>query len=144
MGASNIYSKLKQVIDNDYGVFGLMGNLKAESDLRANNLQDTYSLKFGMTDEEYTKAVDNGSYTNFVKDSAGYGLAQWTYWSRKQKLLQYAQAYRCSISNEDMQIDFMIDEFKSNYPTVLTVLKNAASIREASDCVLTQYERPAD
>ena len=144
MGASNIYSKLKKVIDNDYGVFGLMGNLKAESDLRANNLQDTYSLKFGMTDEEYTKAVDNGSYTNFVKDSAGYGLAQWTYWSRKQKLLQYAQAYGCSISNEDMQIDFMIDEFKSNYPTVLTVLKNAASIREASDCVLTQYERPAD
>lgn len=144
MGASNIYQKLKAAIGNDYGVFGLMGNLKAESNLQANNLQNTYSKKFGMTDEEYTKAVDNGSYTNFVKDSAGYGLAQWTYWSRKQKLLQYAQAYGCSIGDENMQVDFMIGELMASYPSVLNVLKTATSIREASDCVLTQYERPAD
>lgn len=144
MGASNIYQKLKAAIGNDYGVFGLMGNLKAESNLQANNLQNTYSKKFGMTDEEYTKAVDDGSYTNFVKDSAGYGLAQWTYWSRKQKLLQYAQAYGCSIGDENMQVDFMIGELMASYPSVLNVLKNATSIREASDCVLTQYERPAD
>lgn len=144
MGASNIYQKLKAAIGNDYGVFGLMGNLKAESNLQANNLQNTYSKKFGMTDEEYTKAVDDGSYINFVKDSAGYGLAQWTYWSRKQKLLRYAQAYRCSIGDESMQVDFMVGELTASYPSVLTVLKNATSIREASDCVLTQYERPAD
>lgn len=144
MGAFNIYQKLKAAIGNDYGVFGLMGNLKAESNLQANNLQNTYSKKFGMTDEEYTKAVDAGSYTNFVKDSAGYGLAQWTYWSRKQKLLQYAQAYGCSIGDENMQVDFMIGELIASYPSVLNVLKNATSIREASDCVLTQYERPAD
>lgn len=144
MGASNIYQKLKAAIGNDYGVFGLMGNLKAESNLRADNLQNTYSKKFGMTDEEYTKSVDNGSYTNFVKDSAGYGLAQWTYWSRKQKLLQYAQAYGCSIGDENMQVDFMIGELMASYPSVLNVLKTATSIRETSDCVLTQYERPAD
>ena len=144
MGASNIYQKLKEAIGNDYGVFGLMGNLKAESNLRANNLQNTYSKKFGMTDEEYTKAVDDGSYTNFVKDSAGYGLAQWTYWSRKQKLLRYAQAYGCSIGDENMQVDFLIGELMASYPSVLSVLKTATSIREASDCVLTQYERPAD
>ena len=144
MGVSNIYQKLKAAIGNDYGVFGLMGNLKAESNLQANNLQNTYSKKLGMTDEEYTKAVDDGSYTNFVKDSAGYGLAQWTYWSRKQKLLQYAQAYGCSIGDENMQVDFMIGELMASYPSVLNVLKTATSIREASDCVLTQYERPAD
>ena len=144
MGVSNIYQKLKAAIGNDYGVFGLMGNLKAESNLQANNLQNTYSKKLGMTDEEYTKAVDDGSYTNFVKDSAGYGLAQWTYWSRKQKLLQYAQAYGCSIGDENMQVDFLIGELMASYPSVLNVLKTATSIREASDCVLTQYERPAD
>lgn len=144
MGASNIYQKLKAAIGNDYGVFGLMGNLKAESNLQANNLQNTYSKRFGMTDEEYTKAVDNGSYKNFVKDSAGYGLAQWTYWSRKEKLLKYAQAYGCSIGDENMQVDFMIGELMASYPSVLNVLKTATSIREASDCVLTRYERPAD
>lgn len=144
MGASNIYQKLKAAIGNDYGVFGLMGNLKAESNLQANNLQNTYSKKFGITDEEYTKAVDDGSYINFIKDRAGYGLAQWTYWSRKQKLLQYAQAYGCSIGDENMQVDFMIGELMASYPSVLNALKNATSIREASDCVLTQYEKPAN
>lgn len=144
MSTQNIYSKLKAAIGNDFGVCGLMGNLKAESNMRANNLQNTYSKKFGMSDEQYTEAVDNGSYTNFVRDSAGYGLAQWTYWSRKEKLLKYAQAYGTSIGDEDMQIEFMLGELVASYPTVLNALKNAKSVREASDIVLTQYERPAD
>lgn len=144
MGASNIYQKLKAAIGNDFGVFGLMGNLMAESGLRANNLQNTYEKKLGMNDEEYTKAVDDGSYTNFVRDSAGYGLAQWTYWSRKENLLKYAKVYGCSIGDEDMQIDFLIGELMSGYTSVLNVLKNAKTIREASDCVLTKFERPAD
>ena len=144
MGASNIYQKLKAAIGNDYGVFGLMGNLMAESGLKANNLQNSYNKKLNISDEDYTMVVDEGAYPDFVTDKAGYGLAQWTYWSRKQKLLQYAQAYGCSIGNENMQVDFMIGELMASYPSVLNVLKNATSIREASDCVLTQYERPAD
>lgn len=144
MGASNIYRKLKAVIGNDYGVFGLMGNLMAESGLKANNLQNSYNKKLNISDEDYTMVVDEGAYSDFVTDKAGYGLAQWTYWSRKQKLLQYAQAYGCSIGDENMQVDFMIGELMASYPSVLNVLKTATSIREASDCVLTQYERPAD
>jgi hypothetical protein len=61
---------------NDYGIAGLMGNLYAESGLRSCNLQNSFENSLGMNDVEYTKAVDNGSYTNFVKDGAGYGLAQ--------------------------------------------------------------------
>lgn len=144
MGASNIYQKLKAAIGNDYGVFGLMGNLMAESGLKANNLQNSYNKKLNISDEDYTMVVDEGAYPDFVTDKAGYGLAQWTYWSRKQKLLQYAQAYGCSIGDENMQVDFMIGELMASYPSVLNVLKTATSIREASDCVLTQYERPAD
>ena len=144
MGASNIYQKLKAAIGNDYGVFGLMGNLMAESGLKANNLQNSYNKKLNISDEDYTMVVDENAYPDFVTDKAGYGLAQWTYWSRKQKLLQYAQAYGCSIGDENMQVDFMIGELMASYPSVLNVLKNATSIREASDCVLTQYERPAD
>lgn len=144
MGASNIYQKLKAAIGNDYGVFGLMGNLMAESGLKANNLQNSYNKKLNISDEDYTMVVDENAYPDFVTDKAGYGLAQWTYWSRKQKLLQYAQAYECSIGDENMQVDFLIGELMASYPSVLNVLKTAVSIREASDCVLTQYERPAD
>lgn len=68
---------------NDYGIAGLMGNLYAESGLKPTNLQNTYEKSLGYTDAEYTAAVDQKLYTNFVNDSAGYGLAQWTYYSRK-------------------------------------------------------------
>lgn len=143
MSVKNIFDKLMNAIGNPFGVCGLMGNLQAESGLRSNNLQNTYSLKFGLSDEEYTKQVDSGKYTNFVKDSAGYGLAQWTYWSRKQNLLNFAKTKKKSIGDEDMQIEFLINEIKG-YSTVWITLKNAKSVREASDVVLTQYERPAN
>lgn len=78
-----IWNYFKSKGMTDAGVAGLMGNLYAESALNPTNLQNSYEKKLGYTDAEYTFAVDNGLYNNFVKDSAGYGLAQWTYWSRK-------------------------------------------------------------
>ena len=68
-----IWDYLYGKIGNAYGVAGLMGNLYAESALRPNNLQNTYEKKLGLSDTQYTAKVDDGSYTNFVKDSAGYG-----------------------------------------------------------------------
>jgi hypothetical protein len=102
MSEKKIWSFFKGAGMNDYGVAGLMGNLYAESGLSPTNLQNSYNKKLKMTDEQYTKAVDNGSYKNFIKDSAGYGLAQWTYWSRKQNLLTYAQKTEKSIGDLDM------------------------------------------
>lgn len=128
---------------NAYAVAGIMGNLYAESGLMPNNLQNTYNNKLGKTDAEYTAAVDNGSYGNFVKDSAGYGLAQWTYWSRKQALLNHAKQAGVSIADLNMQLGFLWEELQG-YTAVMDVLKKAGSVRAASDAVLTGYEKPAD
>ncbi|MDO4477560.1 MAG: phage tail tip lysozyme [Lachnospiraceae bacterium] len=128
---------------NDFAVAGIMGNLYAESGFKPTNLQNTYEKKLGYTDDSYTAAVDNGSYTNFVKDSAGYGLVQWTYWSRKQALLEYAKSVGKSIGDLTMQLDFMWKEMQG-YKSMMTVLNSATSILEASNAVLTQYEKPAD
>lgn len=128
---------------NAFAVAGIMGNLNAESSLNPQNLQQTYEKKLGYTDASYTKAVDDGSYDNFVKDSAGYGLAQWTYWSRKQALLEYAQSVKKSIGDLSMQLDFMWEELQG-YTSVMKVLNSATSVKEASDAILTGYERPAD
>ena len=128
---------------NAYAAAGLMGNLYAESGLNANNLQNSYSKKFNMSDAEYTAAVDNGSYTNFVHDKAGYGLAQWTYYSRKQALFDYAKAAAASIGDLNMQLAFLWQELQG-YKSVMKVLKAATSVRAASDSVLTGYEKPAD
>lgn len=139
-----IWNRLDDEGFSDPGKGALMGNLDAESGLKANNLQNTYEKKLGYTDETYTAAVDDGSYTNFVKDSAGYGLAQWTFWSRKQALLNYSRAVSKSIGDLEMQLDFLCKELKESYVVVYSALKKATSIREASDIVLTQFERPAN
>lgn len=127
-----------------YGVAGLMGNLYAESALNPQNLQNTYERKLGLTDKEYTAAVDAGSYEGFVRDSAGYGLAQWTYWSRKEALLEYVKAAGASIGDLETQLCFLYKELSESYTSVLAVLKKATSVKEASDVVLTKYERPED
>lgn len=139
-----IWDFLMTKIGNAYGVAGLMGNLYAESALKSNNLQNSYETKLGYTDNSYTQAVDNGSYMNFAKDSAGYGLAQWTYWSRKQNLLNYAKSVGKSVGDLTTQLAFLYKELSESYSAVLTALKSATTVRAASDAVLTKFERPAD
>lgn len=139
-----MWDYLLDKLGNEYGVAGLMGNIYAESGLRSNNLQNTYETKLGYTDATYTTAIDNGSYTNFVHDSAGYGLAQWTYYSRKQALLDYAKASKKSIGDYEMQLDFLYKELSGSYASVLSELKNAKAVLDASNAVLTKFERPAD
>ena len=115
MSESNIYKRLYQEIGNAYGVCGLMGNIKAESAMRSNNLQNSGNSKLKMTDEEYTAAVDSGEYTKFATDSKGYGLCQWTSSGRKRALLNYARQIGTSIGDEDMQIFFMLNELSASY-----------------------------
>lgn len=139
-----IWNFLKDKGLSDHGAAGLMGNLYAESALNPRNLQNTYEKKLGLTDDAYTAAVDSGSYTNFVRDSAGYGLAQWTYWSRKEGLLAYVKAAGASVGDLESQLGYLFKELSEGYTGLLATLKTATSVRTASDAVLTKYERPAD
>ena len=135
-----LYSKIK----NEFGVAGLMGNLHAESGLNPKNLQNTGNTKLGMADDDYVNAVDNGTYTNFVRDSQGFGICQWTYWNRKQNLLNYAKTCGCSIGNLEMQLNFLIHELQTSYKSVWNKLLSSTSVRQASDVVLTEFEKPAN
>ncbi len=139
-----IWNYLKSKIKNNYGVAGLMGNLHAESGLRPENLQNTYEKSLGLSDTAYTQAVDNGTYTNFVQDKAGYGLAQWTYWSRKQNLLNFIKSRKVSIGDLEAQLDFLYKELSESYPSILHTLENATSVLQASNEVLLKFERPAN
>lgn len=129
---------------NDFGVAGLMGNLYAESGLRPANLQNTYEKSLGLTDAQYTAAVDNGLYTNFVNDTAGYGLAQWTYWSLKQEMLNYFKNKGKSIGDGETQMEFLAHQLSTSYKSVWTTLQTATSVLEASNAVLLKFECPDD
>ena len=54
-----IWDYLKANIGNEYGVAGLMGNLRAESALSPTNLQDSFNKAWNVTDEQFTQMVDN-------------------------------------------------------------------------------------
>lgn len=138
-----IWSYFEKKGFSKYGIAGLMGNLYAESGLYPQNLQNTYNSLLGMTDAEYTKAVDNETYSNFINDAAGYGLAQWTYWSRKKNLLNFAKEKNKSIGDLNLQLDFLYQELQQEFSSVFKTLKSATSILEASNIVLFKFENPA-
>ena len=83
------------------GACALMGNLGAESDFKPDNVENRCT----MTDEDYTYNVDHGFIwrEQFIKDAFGYGLAQWTFWSRKAGLYDLAKAKGTSIGDENMR-----------------------------------------
>ena len=104
MYEERIWRFLKGKLLSDCGAAGLMGNLYAESGLNPVNLQNTHERKLGLSDKEYTQQVDFGLYADFVHDGAGYGLAQWTFWSRKQNLLAFAKSREKSIGDLETQL----------------------------------------
>jgi len=143
---SDIWKALKKQINNDYGVAGLMGNLQAESGLLSNNLENRCNNNKGISDDTYTKRVDSGaiSKSSFVNDACGYGLAQWTYWSRKQNLYNFVKGKGKSIGDMNTQVEFLVSELQSGFASVWNTLKNAKSVSEASNAVLLKFERPYD
>lgn len=140
MSNQTIYTKLVSAGMSPAGACGLMGNMNAESAMRANNAQDGMTR---MSDAEYTATVDNGIYTNFVKDAVGYGLCQWTYHTRKQELLNFAKSKGVSIGNEDMQVEFAIKELKRDNASLWKFLCSTTDIEEAASRICKEYERPA-
>lgn len=137
-----IWDYIYKGVGNKYGAAGIMGNLYAESQFNPTNIQNTYEKKYG-NDATYTANVDSGKYKNFIKDKAGYGLAQWTHWSKKELLLKYAQEHKKSIGDLDMQLEFLIFDLKTNHKKLWKNLQGATSCKEASNLVLLGYERPA-
>ena len=124
------------------GAAGLMGNLYAESGLKSVIYENAYKSKLGYTDQGYVDAVNSGSYTNFVHDAVGFGLAQWTYYSRKQGLLN-----KCSgkIGDLNCQLNYLMDELSSSsFSSILQTLKTNNDVRTCSDLVMVKFENPAD
>jgi len=105
-----VWFSLREAGFSEYTTAGVMGNIWGESGFKSNNLEQTYEDSLGYTDETYTEAIDKGEYTReqFTNDSAGYGLAQWTWWSLKEGLYDFAQSRCTSISDEELQIEYLI------------------------------------
>lgn len=121
------------------GAAAVIGNMDAESGLKADIAQRGMTK---LSDEQYTAAADNGL-LDFVRDGVGYGLCQWTHWSRKRNLLQYAKAQGVSVGDEAMQVQFCIRELQSEYQALWKQLCTSHDLLQLTQAVCTEYERPA-
>lgn len=138
----SIWDYLKAQGFTDAGCAAVLGNMHAESACKPDNLQNTGNARLGMTDEQYTAAVDNCTYTRFVNDSIGYGLCQWTYWSRKDALLRLAQKTKRSIGDYRVQLEYLITELRGY--GLLSKIRDADDYDKAARIFMTQFERPAN
>lgn len=139
-----VWAELYNFIGNEYGVAGLMGNLQAESGIIPFRLQGDFSTNYYKS-INYTNNVDSGAISRdeFIHDAQGYGLAQWTYYTRKDALYDmYINGSYTSIGDVRLAVDYLIYELQNNYSYILPTLRNATSIREASDIVLHEFENP--
>ena len=137
---SNIFDR------NMAAVAGVMANMKVESGYQANNLQNSYNKSFGLTDEEYTQRVDVGTIDGmtFAHDHAGYGLCQWTHWSRKQDFYQYMKKYGHSVGSLSGQIDYLYYDLKEHYMKLFNKLLVSKTPDEACRYFMLEYEKPAN
>lgn len=136
MNEEKIWKFLYDKFQNAYGVAALMGNLMAESSL--NPLCVT-----GIKDPDYVQKADSGA-IDFAHDGHAFGLVQWCFRTRKDRLLKYAKSKNTSVGSIDIQLEYMYNEITNSYKTVCTAIKSATNIKEASDVIMLKYEKPAN
>lgn len=147
-----VWDNLMTYINNPIGVAALMGNLFAESGIVPYRCEkDNNSTNKFLASKNYTKDVDSGlvSENAFVngglyEGKPGYGLAQWSYYSRKQALYNmWKSGNYNSIGNIDLALVYLKSELDTHgYNDTLSVLQNATDIRAASNHVLFYFENP--
>ena len=143
MSELTIYQHLRAGGLSPAGACAVMGNMFQESAMQPNNVENRCT----MSDSEYTRAVDEGriSPDQFARDQYGYGLCQWTYWSRKTELWKMANARQVSISDEAMQCDLCLTELARDFPALYQQLCSctAERLEAATGEFCRKYENPA-
>lgn len=141
--AEKLFTRCVEAGMTEAGASGILGNIYHESGILPNNLENAAEKRLGMNDNQYVAAVDKGTYKNFATDKAGFGLAQWTYESRKKSLYNYLKGKKLSIADFAGQADYLIIELMQ-YTNLWKVLTTTTDVQTASDRVLVDFERPAN
>lgn len=144
MGKKDLYNYFTAAGLTHAGTLGLLGNLQAESGCEACRLQGDYDLTRSRS-KAYAEKVDSGemSVHIFSRDAQGWGLAQWTYWSRKEALYYFCRGRGKSIADEMCQAQFIVKELRDDYPQLLKYLSSTDEMFTATKRVCEEYERPA-
>lgn len=109
---------------------GIVGNMIAESGVENARLQNTLAGTKGPL---------------VVDGVTGYGIVQWTERGRQQKLYDFAKSKGHDMSKPltmDIEYQFFLKEFRTDYGNVLRQIKQANDVKTASTIFMQQYETP--
>lgn len=140
--AGYIWNELIKNGATPHGAAGVMGNFEQESGNHAVRLQGDYASGYPKS-HQYTKEWDANPDSK-IHDKKGYGLAQWTYWSLKKGLIDFAKSRGTSVGDIGTQVAFFRKEMTEEYPNVWNTITTTNNIADASNKMLHEFERPAD
>lgn len=139
-----IYNVLRKRGLTEAAALGMLGNWWCESNCEPFRMQgDFSSLK--TASKAYVQNVKSGSITRdqFAHDSKGFGLAQWTYFSRKYDLYDYWKSSGKTLDDCTMQTEFAVYELETSFRALLDFLKSTNDVFTATSRICREYERPA-
>lgn len=139
-----IYNLLRGAGLSEAGALGLIGNWDCESNCEPNRVQGDFS-SFRSVSKAYVNSLNNGSLTRdrFMNDQKGFGLAQWTYFSRKAELYDTWKATGLPIDSVELQVSFALKELKRDNAGLLKMLCSTYDIYDACSRVCKEFEKPA-
>lgn len=153
-----IYDLLMATFNNSIGVSGLMGNLQAESYLTPYRMQSelsdsaTISYNYSMDVVQgtigRTQFIAQGessiTYDGNTYAGTGFGLAQWTYYSRKANLYDWRVNQGYADFGVNCTVTFLIHELQNSYSGCYDAVLNATDLTSVTNYILANYENPAD
>lgn len=139
-----IYNLLRKAGMTEAGALGVLGNWECESNCEPYRMQGDFSAN-RILSKEYVAKVMNGAISRdqFAHDQKGFGLAQWTYFSRKYALYDFWKAYGGKLDDVQMQTEFAIKEFMRDFIADWRLLCSSSDIYEAAKAVCYRFENPA-
>jgi len=142
--AQTIYNTFRKNGLTEAAALGFLGNWQRESGNEPNRLQGDFSSYRTMS-KAYVQGLTNGTISKqqFQNDQKGFGLAQWTYWSRKAELYDFWKASGKAIDDASLQTEFALKELRESYGALLSFLKSTNDVFTACSRICREYERPA-
>ena len=140
-----IYNRLRAAGLTEAGALGFLGNWDCESNCEPFRVQGDFN-PYRTISHQYTEDVEDGRIpmNQFAHDAKGYGLAQWTYFSRKEGLYDFWKKSGKALDDCEMQVDFALHELASGeYLPVDHAVRNLNDLYACVKIICTQYERPA-
>lgn len=146
MSTKTIYDALVAAGMTREGASSVVGNWLAESGCEAYRLEGDFSPSRGKS-HAYVSDVMSGviSRQQFSQDRKGYGLAQWTYPTRKAALYDFLQARGVPLDDEASQVQFALQEMRTSleYASVWAVVTSSHDLFQCTQIVCKDYEKPA-